>query len=44
VKYTIDWITDALHGFAPPGGERYHRAASELHWERVHALFRRRLG
>ena len=44
VAYTIDWITDALHGYAPPGGERYNRAASELHWERVHALFRRRLG
>ena len=24
-------------------GERYDRAASELHWERVHALFRRHL-
>jgi dienelactone hydrolase len=43
VTYTLDWITDALHGYAPPGGERYQRAASELHWERVHALFRRRL-
>jgi carboxymethylenebutenolidase len=44
VTYTLDWLTDALHGYAPPGGERYDRAASELHWERVHALFRRRLG
>jgi carboxymethylenebutenolidase len=44
IRYTIDWFTDALHGYAPPGGERYDRAASELHWERVHALFRRRLG
>ena len=44
VTYTLDWITDALHGYAPPGGERYDRAASELHWERVHALLRRHLG
>jgi carboxymethylenebutenolidase len=44
VRYTLDWITDALHGYAPPGGERYNRAASELHWERVHALVRRHLG
>ena len=36
-------ITDAVHGFAPRGGQRYDRAASELHWERVHALFRRNL-
>ena len=43
VRYTLDWITDALHGYAPPGGERYQRAASELHWERVHALLRRHL-
>lgn len=43
VKYTIDWITDAVHGYAPPHGERYNRAASELHWERVHSLFRRNL-
>ena len=42
VSYTFDLITDAVHGFAPPG-ERYDRAASELHWERVHALLRRNL-
>lgn len=42
VRHTIDLITDAVHGFAP-AGERYHRAASELHWERVHALLRRHL-
>ena len=34
----------ALHGYAPPGGARYDRAASETHWERVHDLFRRNLG
>ena len=43
ITYTLDWLTDALHGYAPPGGERYNREASELHWERVHALFRRHL-
>ena len=43
VTYTLDWLTEALHGYAPPGGERYDRPASELHWERVHSLFRRNL-
>lgn len=43
VTYTLDFITDAVHGYAPPHGERYDHAASELHWERVHALFRRNL-
>jgi len=42
VTYTIDVITDAQHGFAP-AGPRYDLAASELHWERVHALLRRNL-
>jgi carboxymethylenebutenolidase len=43
VTYTLDWHDDAVHGFAPPG-PRHHRAASELHWERVHSLLRRRVG
>ena len=43
VRYALDVITSAQHGFAPPGGERYDRAASELHWERVHSLLRRNL-
>jgi carboxymethylenebutenolidase len=42
VADTIDRITDAVHGFAP-AGERYDRRASELHWERVHALLQRNL-
>jgi carboxymethylenebutenolidase len=42
VRHTIDVITTARHGFAP-AGERYDRAASELHWERVHSLLRRNL-
>lgn len=44
VRHTIDWLTDAVHGYAPPGTERYNKAASELHWERVHSLLRRNLG
>ncbi len=43
VRYAIDEITDAIHGFAP-AGPRYNRRASELHWERVHALLRRNVG
>ena len=43
VNYTLDWFTDAVHGYAPPGTERYSRRASELHWERVHSMFRRQL-
>ena len=42
VSYTVDVVTDAVHGFAP-AGPRYDRAASELHWERVHDLLRRNL-
>ena len=37
------YIRSIANGYAPPGGERYNRAASELHWERVHAMFRRHL-
>ncbi len=43
IDYTLDFLTEAQHGYAPPGGERYDRYASELHWERVHSLFRRQL-
>ena len=42
VTHTFDFMTDAQHGFAPRG-PRYDRAASELHWERVHSLLRRNL-
>ena len=42
ITYTLDFHTDAVHGFAP-AGPRYNREASELHWERVHSLFSRRL-
>ena len=43
INYRIDFMAGALHGFAPPGGERYNREAAERHWERVHALFQRNL-
>jgi carboxymethylenebutenolidase len=43
VDYTLDFFTDAEHGYAPPYGRHYNREASELHWERVHSLFRRHL-
>ena len=43
VNYRIDFMAGALHGFAPPGGERYNRGAAERHWEHVHAIFRRNL-
>jgi dienelactone hydrolase len=42
ITYALDVYTDAVHGYAPPG-ERYDRAASEQHWERVHDMLRRRL-
>jgi carboxymethylenebutenolidase len=43
INYHIEFMSGALHGFAPPGGERYHRAAAERHWEQVHALLQRNL-
>ena len=43
VKYRLDFMEGAYHGFAPPGGQRYDRQASEKHWERVHDLFYRTL-
>ena len=44
INYRIDFMQGAMHGFAPPGGDRYNREAAEKHWERVHAMFRRNLG
>ncbi len=43
VTSRIDLMRGAVHGFAPPGGERYDREASERHWERVHDLLQRNL-
>jgi carboxymethylenebutenolidase len=42
LTYTLDFFEDAVHGYAP-AGPRHDLYASELHWERVHALFRRNL-
>ena len=42
VKCTIDFMDGALHGFAPRG-PRYHRVASERHWEKTLDMFRRNL-
>ena len=44
INYRIDFMKGAMHGFAPPGGDRYNREAAEKHWERVHAMFRHNLG
>ena len=43
VRHRIDFMEGALHGYAPYGGARYDRAASETHWERVHGLLARNL-
>lgn len=43
VRYRYDLYNDAVHGYAPPGTDRYNRFASEQHWERVHSMMRRNL-
>ena len=43
VRYRYDLYTDAVHGYAPRGTDRYNRFASEQHWERVHSMLRRNL-
>ena len=43
VRYRYDFYTDAVHGYAPRGTDRYNRFASEQHWERVHSLLQRNL-
>jgi len=43
VHYRHDFYTDAVHGYAPRGTDRYNRFASEQHWERVHSMMRRNL-
>lgn len=43
LTWTMDTYSDAVHGYAPPGSDRYHRFASEQHWERVHDLMFRTL-
>ncbi|HQZ33318.1 MAG TPA: dienelactone hydrolase family protein [Ilumatobacteraceae bacterium] len=43
VRYRFDHYTEAVHGYAPRGTDRYNRFASEQHWERVHSVMRRNL-
>ena len=43
VRSQYDLYTEAVHGYAPRGTDRYNRFASEQHWERVHSLMRRNL-
>jgi carboxymethylenebutenolidase len=43
VTHTIDFFEDARHGYAPPTSRFYDHEAAELHWERVHSMFRRHL-
>ena len=40
----VEVFASAQHGFAFPQRAAYDRAAAERHWERLFALFRRRLG
>ncbi len=42
--HRIEWYPGAEHGFAfPLRGKIYDKASAERHWERLFALFRRRL-
>jgi len=43
-KGEIEIYPGAHHGFAFPGRRVYDQAAAERHWERLIALYRRRLG
>ncbi len=40
----VEWFPGTEHGFAFSERPQYDLAASERHWERLHALFQRRLG
>jgi carboxymethylenebutenolidase len=42
--YRIEWYPGVEHGFVFPQRAVYDRAAAERHWERILALFARRLG
>ena len=43
VPYRIEWYPKLEHGFVFPLRACYDKSGSERHWERLHALFRRRL-
>jgi len=40
----VEFYPKVEHGFAFPARAAYNKAAAERHWERLFALFRRRLG
>lgn len=42
--HRVEWYPGVEHGFVFPQRACYDRAAAERHWERLHALFARRLG
>lgn len=44
IEHRIEVFAGVEHGFALPGRRVYHKASAERHWERLHSLFRRRLG
>ena len=43
VNYRIETYAGTEHGFAFPQRHCYDKQAAERHWERLFALFRRRL-
>ena len=43
-KGEIEMYMGVHHGFAFPHGQVYDKPAAERHWERLIALYRRRLG
>ena len=44
IRYRIEWYKGTEHGFVFPLRDgKYHKAAAERHWERLHALFERNL-
>jgi len=44
VKAEVEVYPGAEHGFAFPNRPAFHKPSAERHWERMFALFRRRLG
>lgn len=41
--YRLEWYPGAEHGFVFPQRPAYHRVSAERHWERLFALFERKL-
>ncbi len=42
IKSRVEWYPDTEHGFVFPGRKgKYHKAASERHWERLLAMYAR---